>query len=1062
VNRTIWTAIFGLTYLLLLFAVAYWADWARRKGRSPVDNPWVYSLSLAVYCTSWTFYGSVGRAASAGLGFLPIYLGPTLLFLLAPSILRRLVSFCNSQGVTSVPDLLEAMYGKGKALGTIATLILVIGVIPYISLQLKAVGHTFDLLTTRGPAPGVFSDAAFWASLVLAIFSVLFGARTLVASERHEGMVAAVALESAVKLGAFLIVGAHIVWGLGGGLGNIFSEAQAAGFTSKLFLLGGESPTSGTQWLTLMVLSASAVILLPRQFQMLAVENVREDHLLPASWVFPAYLFVINLLVLPVALVGLIHKIPGTPDYFMISIPLSQGQKIFAFMSFIGGLSAATSMIIVSSVALSTMILHHLISPWVLKIRMGHQDMSRFLLQAKRVAILAVILLGYGFNRWIGESYTLVSIGLISFSAVTQFAPAVLLGLFWKGGNRGGALVGLILGFAVWVYTLLLPSFAESGWLDMGFLIHGPWGIELLRPRALFGFEGLDVYSHALVWSMVFNLGGYLAWSLLGEERHLHSHLDFTHGAGRSRGDLQEFLGQFVGEETAKSTLDAVPEPAPPLALIEAAERCLAGAVGTASARTIIKGFLVWNKEHSVEVLDVFGGVTQTLADSRETLERRLRELSVLHKASKSLAQGLDTDAFLNKILGLIRQEFGLDHLAVRLLQPDGSLHIRCHVGLTQRYVEASALTPSRETFFGRCFLDAQPLVVENIRDVIKESKVFKVLLENVSVMAFIHVPMMYEERPMGVLTAYATRGPMHFTKEFIDLFAALANQLALAVINAQLYTEVQAYSQAMEHKVQQRTIELVAANERLQELDRLKSEFLSTVSHELRTPLTSIRSFSEILLRYGVDDPAKRTKFLTIINTESKRLTNMINELLDLSKIEAGKVEFDLVSVDLAEILSECLEISQLLFEEKGVSLVMDVESGLPSVLVDHDRLHQIMTNLLANASNFSPEKGEVLVEAKRKGDFAEVSVADQGPGIPEDRLPEIFEPFGQIHDPQKKKPRGTGLGLKISKEIVNRMGGKIWVESVLGAGTTFFFTVPLKGFGSKTLNRINPEVRR
>ena len=178
-----------------------------------------------------------------------------------------------------------------------------------------------------------------------------------------------------------------------------------------------------------------------------------------------------------------------------------------------------------------------------------------------------------------------------------------------------------------------------------------------------------------------------------------------------------------------------------------------------------------------------------------------------------------------------------------------------------------------------------------------------------------------------------------------------------------------------------------------------------------------------------------------------------MINELLDLSKIEAGKVEFDVVSVDLAEALSECLEISQPLFEEKGVSLVMDVEFGLPPVLMDRDRFHQVMTNLLANALNFSPEEGEVLVEAKRKGDFAEVSVADKGPGIPKDRLPEMFEPFGQIHDPQKKKSRGTGLGLKISKEIVNSMGGKIWVESILGAGTTFLFTVPLKGSGSNTL---------
>jgi len=254
VSHTFWVAFLGVVYLLGLFAIAYASDKAREMGRSPVDNPWVYSFSLAVYCTSWTYYGSVGQAASTGLGFLPIYLGPTLVFLLAPSLLKRLVSFCRAEGVTSLPDLLEVMYGKGWVLGALATTLMVIGITPYIGLQLKAVGYTFDLLTNRSVASGVLGDASFWAALGLSIFAGLFGARSLVATERHEGMVAAIAFESAVKLGAFLVIGLYITFGIGGGPIHVFEKALADQNLSRLFLLGEGSGTSLSAWAALSIL----------------------------------------------------------------------------------------------------------------------------------------------------------------------------------------------------------------------------------------------------------------------------------------------------------------------------------------------------------------------------------------------------------------------------------------------------------------------------------------------------------------------------------------------------------------------------------------------------------------------------------------------------------------------------------------------------------------------------------------------------------------------------------------------------------------------------------------
>jgi len=357
--------------------------------------------------------------------------------------------------------------------------------------------------------------------------------------------------------------------------------------------------------------------------------------------------------------------------------------------------------------------------------------------------------------------------------------------------------------------------------------------------------------------------------------------------------------------------------------------------------------------------------------------------------------------------------------------------------------VAASAMVPSRETYFGICFLDARPVVVGDTREIDK-TPLFSRLVKDLRVTAFIHAPMTYEGRVIGVLTAYATRGPMHFTDEFVELFAALANQLAMAAVNAQLYAEVQAYSHAMEEKVARRTAELEKANARLLELDRIRSDFLSTVSHELRTPLTSIRSFSEILLRYDVDDAEKRKKFVGIIHNEAERLTRMINDLLDLSKIEAGRLELYPEPLELEPVFSSALGAAHPLFAEKGIKSESRVEAGLPPVYADADRLHQVLTNLLSNAVKFSPAGGTIRLNGRKKEGFALISVADEGPGIPPDRLEQVFERFHQLRDPQKSHPLGTGLGLTISREIVERMGGKIWVESELGAGAVFYFTVP------------------
>ena len=525
-------ALAGIAYLALLFAIAFYADRRADSGRSLIANPTVYALSLGVYATSWTFYGSVGRAAVNGVGFLPIYLGPTLAAALFWLVLRKIVRISRTHRITSIADFIAARYGKSALLAGLVTLIAVIGIVPYIALQLKAVSGSFLLLArypdlspnlTAAPqlAMPVLSDTALYVALLLALFAILFGTRHLDASERHEGMVAAIAFESLVKLAAFLAIGAFVSFGLFDGFSDLFGRAAANPKLASLLAPFDGPAGSYASWFWLLVLSGFAILCLPRQFQIAVVENVDESHISKASWLFPAYMLAINLFVLPIALGGLLQFADGSvdADNFVLALPISQRQPLLALLVFLGGLSAATGMVIVETVALSTMVCNDVVMPLLLRarrVRFGAgSDLSRLLLPIRRGSIVAIVLLGYAYFRFAGEAYALVSIGLISFAAVAQFAPAMLGGLYWKQATRSGAMAGLLAGFVVWTYTLLLPSFARSGWLPQAYVEHGPWGLALLRPQAMFAIDrGLDQITHTMIWSMLANCGALVSISL--------------------------------------------------------------------------------------------------------------------------------------------------------------------------------------------------------------------------------------------------------------------------------------------------------------------------------------------------------------------------------------------------------------------------------------------------------------------------------------------------------------------------------------------------------------------
>ena len=695
---------FSFGYLALLFGVAYAAERRSATRKSLVANPYMYALSMAVYCTAWAYYGSVGRAAHQGLSYVGIYLGPGLL---APAwwlVLRKIIRVCRQQRLTSIADFISARYGKSAALGALATVVCVLGIIPYIALQIKAIASSYVVLTGGGSSH--VSGPALFTAGALAVFTILFGVRSVEATERHEGMVLAVALESLVKLLAFLLVGLFVTYGLFGGFADLFNQAAAVPALRQLFTLKGAG-TSSAEWLTLLVLSMSAVLLLPRQFQVAVVENTDEDHLRKAMWLFPLYLLVINLFVLPIAFGGML-KLGGRgldADTFVLALPLAAGHPWLALLTYLGGLSAASSMIIVETIALSVMLSNHLLMPWLVRVPAARPEvqgrwfayLSRIALQSRRLAVVAVLALAYGYYVVVGRQLPLVNTGLVSFAAVAQFMPVVLGGLYWKGGTRRGAMLGLLAGFVVWFFTLVLPTLVGPGRLPASLLSEGVGGLSWLRPGALFGLEGLDYLSHGLFWSWVFNLGGYVGLSLAVpptplELRQADVFVDVfrrrslaeevTSWPSRTplpevRALLLGFLGKKRTNQALRAFAERFPDALPPLAsptlapakiasqapdtepqppapadprLLLYAEKLLAGTLGPASARLLLASVA------GVEEVS-YGQVVGILKESQQLLEAN-RQLQKQRRQLQRLTDELRQAYDQLQVLDMQKDEF--------------------------------------------------------------------------------------------------------------------------------------------------------------------------------------------------------------------------------------------------------------------------------------------------------------------------------------------------------------------------------------------------------------------
>lgn len=909
--------ISSIAYLGLLFAIAYFSEKQEDRGKSWVRNPVVYALSLAVYCTAWTFYGSVGRAATGGIEFLTIYLGPTLMAPLWLKVLKKIIVISQSQRINSIADFISARYGKGVFLGGLVTVIAIFSIIPYIALQLKAVSFSFELLTqhdegVRQALSGehFYQDTAFYTALILALFTILFGTRHLEASERHEGLVAAVVFESLIKLIAFLAAGLFVAFWLYDGPSDLVETARQHPEAMRMLAMEGADPIQPWSWFWLLIISMLAILLLPRQFHIAVVENTNPNHVDRAIWLFPLYLFLINLFVVPIAAGGLIEfeGMPYLADSFVLRLPLVHGHNLLALLVFIGGVSASTSMVIVATIALSIMASNNLVVPMLLRTSISQEnyvpDLSGRLRAIRRLVIIVILLLAYVYFVSLGQDKPLVSIGLVSFTAVAQFAPSVIGGIYWREGNRLGATVGLIAGFLVWGFTLPFASLIQAGHLPLSIMTEGLFGLPFLKPHALMGMEGFDQISHAAFWSLLINTGLYLGISI------------YTRQPPLEEAQANLFVNIYRLNQNQQGKL--------------------------------------WRGK-------------AYLRDVRLLLNRFL--------GMKRTEELLQTYARRNKV--------ELDH------QGEASSDL---VAYSEKLL-AGAIGSASSRLLISSIVKEEPLTRQDMMEVLDETQ--------------------------------------HLVQ----------------------------YSRELEKKsreLERASKKLKSANDRLREMDRLKDDFIATVTHELRTPITSIRALSNILHDTENVSPEKRKEFLGIMIKESERISRLINQVLDLEKMESGHAEWNVAELDFVELVHQAVEGLRQLCRSKGIELEETFEGDLPKLQGDRDRLTQVVVNLLSNAIKFCPEnKGLVQVKVYRQTDSLMLTVTDNGPGIDPQVQPYIFDKFTQFNDYKGKRQQGSGLGLSITWRIIRNHRGTIDLESELGQGTTFKVALPLEGATLEQMKR-------
>ncbi|MGG4773816.1 NahK/ErcS family hybrid sensor histidine kinase/response regulator [Paenalcaligenes sp. Me52] len=994
-----WVVLASLVYAALLFAIAWIGDRRPLYPQRPWLRPVVYSLALAVYCSSWTFYGAVGSAMRYGVGFLPIYLGPLLMLIFGWRIVERLALVAQSQNTVSIADFIASRFGRSQRLAALVAFIATVAAVPYLALQYKAVALSLRVLTGTDMYTSMLGDPALYVAILMALFSILFGTRQVDATEHRPGLMLAVAFESLVKLVALLAVGLFAVSWFGG------NELNMNDAIHELLV---NAPPVGFVGQTL--LAFAAILCLPRQFHVAIVECGDVSDIRRARWLFGAYLVIISLMVLPIAAVGasMLGADGMAPDSFMLLLPLSENQLGLALMVYIGGFSAATGMVIVTSVALATMISNDLVMPLMLRrgwVQYEQGNVASTVLWIRRLAIMALAGAAYGYYMLSNTDTALAAYGLLAFAAVAQFAPSLIGGLYWRGASRQGVEAGLILGFAFWTYTLFLPVLTEAGWFSDRWLYEGPWGLSWLRPTQLFGFGDWDPLTHGTFWSLFCNVSAFLWVSLrrrpgLGERLRAEPFLDpyaqRQKLAAQQYGnllvnDLLLLAERITGEKMANRAFrDRALQRNQTLSTdlradsewVHFTELLLAAVVGAASARLAITSALRGSGMELATVVAVLDEAGQALRFNRDilmsTLENIDQGVSVVDAQMRLVAWNQNYQQLFRFPVGMLYVGRPVEDL-LRFNAERGKIS-----GSTHDMDEA---IQRRITFMrnGSSYVSQRTL----------NDKVIEL-----------------RGRPLpggGYVTSYSDIS--HYVK---------------------VERELRDINETLEQRVAERTREAETAQES-------RTRFLTAVSHDVLQPINAARLFASALRE--TDEVDEMPRLAERIDTALRTAEDLLEGLLDISRLDAGVLKPEIEVINVAKLLNHLADQYAPMALRRGLKLRVHA----PNVYVRSDPrlLRRVLQNFLANALRYTKE-GRILVGARCRGDAVVFQVWDSGQGIPPQHVKQIYAEFHRYEQPFDWDGRGLGLGLSICQRISLLLGHGLDAASEVGKGSVFAISVP------------------